>query len=97
MTTTQQEEQKVTKIITVTECPTEPCAIYYIDAVFQSFVVICKNQKHADSGPPDIDIENRESGVNGGNQPHPDANLLLTDTPSHGSPTLSSQRRVNYD
>jgi hypothetical protein len=57
MTTTQQEEQQVTQIITITECPTEPCAVYYTDALSQSFLVICKNKKHAYSDMPDADVE----------------------------------------
>ena len=63
MTTTQQEEQQVTHIITVTECPTEPCAVYYTDTLSHSLLVICKNKKHADLVPldrdTDIDIEKK--------------------------------------
>jgi hypothetical protein len=68
MTTMQQEEQQVTHIITVTECLTEPCAIYYTDTLSQSLLVICKNKKHVDLVPldrdTDIDIEKRvKAGV----------------------------------
>jgi len=48
MTLTQREEQQ-SKIITVTECPTEPCTVYYTDALSQSVLVICRNRKHADA------------------------------------------------
>ena len=57
MTTTRQEEQQVTHIITVTECPTEPCAVYYTDTLSQSLLVICKNKKHVDLDPLDRDID----------------------------------------
>ena len=96
MTTIQKGEQaQVTQIIQVTECPTEPCAIYYTDSLSQSILVICKNKKHADSHSPDTDVEKQESGVNG-SQPNSDANLL-GNMPCHDSPTLSGQGAVNYD
>ena len=90
MTTRQEEEQQVAQIITVSECPTEPCAIYYTDSLSQSILVICKNKKHAHSNPPDSDVEKQESGVNG-SQPNSDANLLAN------MPRHDSQGAVNYD
>jgi hypothetical protein len=35
--------------IKITECPTDPCAIYYTDAISQSILVVCQNPKHTDT------------------------------------------------
>jgi hypothetical protein len=36
--------------IKITQCPTDPCAIYYTDAISRSILVICKDPKHTDTG-----------------------------------------------
>lgn len=45
--------------IKITECPTDPCAIYYTDAISQSILVVCQNPKHTDTAK---DIE-KQLGV----------------------------------
>jgi hypothetical protein len=36
--------------IVLNECPTEPCEIYYTDALSESFLIVCKSPKHLDNG-----------------------------------------------
>ena len=42
------------RYIKITECPTEPCAIFYTDAISQSIVVVCENPKHTYNTDTDI-------------------------------------------
>jgi PIN domain nuclease of toxin-antitoxin system len=36
-------------VVTLTNCPTEPCAIFYTDAISQSILVICKDARHTNT------------------------------------------------
>ena len=72
--------KKQNHIIKITQCLSDPCAVYYTDSLSQSILIVCENPKHTDSDSFSTDIEKLESGVNG-SQPNSDANLLK-DTPS---------------
>jgi hypothetical protein len=60
---TAHQEKQQSRIITITECPTEPCAVYYTDSLSQSVLVICRNPKHGDRLDIGIEIEKRNAGV----------------------------------
>jgi uncharacterized protein YycO len=56
----QGEQQRVKKQqppIIITECPTEPCAIYYTDTFSQSILIICRSQKHATNADIQKEVE----------------------------------------
>jgi hypothetical protein len=59
--------------IRITECPTDPCAIYYTDAISQSILVVCKNPKHTDV---DADIEKVKGMDEVTNQPNPQPAII---------------------
>lgn len=40
------EEKQQPRIIRITECLSEPCALYYTDTISQSTLIICQNPKH---------------------------------------------------
>jgi hypothetical protein len=56
----QKEAQQRPRIITITECPTEPCEIFYTDTLSQSILIECKNLKHKTNA--DIQKVEKEEG-----------------------------------
>jgi hypothetical protein len=88
------EEQAIKKqnhIIKITQCLSDPCAVYYTDSLSQSILIVCTNPKHTDSDSGGKGIEKLESGVDG-DQPNSDANLLK-DTPSQFTDPITTKEQ----